>query len=512
MRNAWLVGAGILMSRLAGLVRLRVFAHFFGLRSEAADAFSAAFRVPNLLQNLFGEGALSGSFIPVYASLIARGEHDEADRLARAVASLLALAMAVLVALGIACAPWLVAVVAPGFEGQQRDLTTLLVRVLFPGMGLLVLSAWCLGVLNSHQKFLLSYAAPVVWNAAMIVALLVWGPGSTSARMAVVLAWGAVVGSALQMAVQLPVVARHVRLRPTWDTASRHVRSVAANFAPVLVGRGVVQISAYVDTMIASLLPTGAVTGLFNAQMLYTLPVSLFGMSMAASELPAMAGAADLEGQDVVRRRLEAALHRVAVFVVPSAAAFLAFGDLIAAALLQTGRFTAADADLVWGILAGSAVGLLPSTFGRLYATTAYAMRDTKAPLRFAIVRVALATLLGYTCAIVVPRAMGVPAIWGAAGLTFGSGLAAWVELRLLRRALARQIGPTRLAQGQLARLCAAALGAALGAWAIRWTLAPAHPVVSAAVILLPFGAAYLGLAAALGAGDIRSLIGRRGR
>src|SRR6185436_8162251 len=214
--GAVLVAAGILASRLAGLVRLQVFAHYFGLQSDAADAFNAAFRIPNLLQNLFGEGALSASFIPVYALLLGRGDAREADRVAGAVGALLAFTTAVLVALGVAAAPVLIAVIAPGFSGDKRELTILLVRVLFPGAGLLVLSAWCLGVLNSHRRFLLSYAAPVMWNAAMIATLVAFGGATPLPRLAVLLAWGSVAGSALQFAVQLPVVLRVAPDAMTW--------------------------------------------------------------------------------------------------------------------------------------------------------------------------------------------------------------------------------------------------------------------------------------------------------
>src|SRR2546427_5587286 len=132
---AVLVAAGILCSRLTGLVRQRVFAHYFGLQSDSADAFMAAFRIPNFLQNLFGEGALSASFIPVYAALLARGDRQEATRVAGAVAALLALVTAVLVLLGVLFTPLLIALVAPGFTGAQRGLTISLVRILFPGAG-----------------------------------------------------------------------------------------------------------------------------------------------------------------------------------------------------------------------------------------------------------------------------------------------------------------------------------------------------------------------------------------
>jgi len=263
---ASLVAAGMLTRRIAGLVRERAFAHYLG-NSPAADAFRAAFRIPNFLQNLFGEGALSASFIPVYSALIARGERREADRVAGAVATLLWLIVAVIVLVGVVATPVLISLIT-NFSGAKRELTIQIVRILFPGAGLLVLSAWCLGVLNSHYKFLLSYTAPVLWNAAMIVTLLLYG-GSDLPRLAIILAWGSVLGSALQLAVQVPTVfAVAPHLRVTLDIASGHVRTVVKNFLPALFSRGVVQLSAYIDTFIASFpqLGTGAVTGLTNAQ------------------------------------------------------------------------------------------------------------------------------------------------------------------------------------------------------------------------------------------------------
>src|SRR6185503_1532467 len=155
-RSAFLVGAGILISRIVVLVRQRVFAHYFGT-SAAGDAFSAAFRIPNFLQNIFGEGALSASFIPVYAKLLAHDDEKEAAHVAKAVLGILALAIALIVLAGVLTTPYLISGIAPGFKGETRELTIRLVRILFPGAGLLVLSAWCLGVLNSHHRFFISY-------------------------------------------------------------------------------------------------------------------------------------------------------------------------------------------------------------------------------------------------------------------------------------------------------------------------------------------------------------------
>ena len=478
-------------------MRQRVFAYYFGLGVEA-DAFLAAFRIPNFLQNLFGEGALSASFIPVYASLVARGARREADRVAGAVASLLALVVTAFVLAGVLATPLLIDAIAPGFDGAKRELTIRIVRVLFPGAGLLVLSAWCLGVLNSHGRFLLSYTAPVVWNAAMIATLVAAGGRTTLPRLAVLLAWGSVAGSALMLAVQLPSVVRVApQLGFALDLVSEDVRSVVRNFVPVFVSRGAVQVSAYVDTLLASLLPTGAVAGLLNAQLLYLLPVSLFGMSVSAAELPAMAGAAavDPSGAAALRNRLDAGLRQIAFFVVPSAMAFLALGDIVAGAVLQTGRFRREESVYVWAILAGSAVGLLASTLGRLYSSAYYALRDTRTPLGYAIVRVVLTTLLGYVCAIPLPRWLGVPPVWGAAGLTASAGVAGWVEMLLLRGTLNRRIGRTGLSSDFVLRMWTAALGGAIVAWAIKLSIPTLHPVLTAALILPPFGVVFFAAA-----------------
>ena len=290
-RAALLVAAGILLSRIFGLIRQRFLGHYLGL-GDSADAFNAAFKIPNFLQNLFGEGVLSASFIPVYARLLAEGDEREARRVAGAVAGLLAVTTAIIVVLGVLATPWLIAVIAPGFSGDKRALTITLVRVFFPGAGVLVLSAWCLGVLNSHRRFFISYTAPIFWNLAIIATLIAFGRSRTQSSLAIDAAWGSLAGSVLQLLVQLPTVLKLVgRVRPSLDVAAANVRTVIRNFVPVFVGRGVVQISGYVDVVLASLLPAGAVAGLTTAQTLYVLPVSLFGMSVSAAELPAMSSA-----------------------------------------------------------------------------------------------------------------------------------------------------------------------------------------------------------------------------
>jgi len=509
-RSAFMVGTGILISRIIGVIRQRVFAYYFG-KSAAADAFNAAFRIPNFLQNVFGEGALSASFIPVYANLLARHDEKEATRVASAVFTLLALVTSVIVLAGVFSAPFLTSVIAFGFEGDRRALVIRLVRILFPGAGLLVLSAWCLGVLNSHRKFFLSYTAPVVWNLAIIFSLVMFGRhsghldeiqmGRFQFQLAEIVAWGSVVGSALQFAVQLPTVFWLVRkLRPVLDTVSPHVREVIRNFFPVFISRGVVQISAFIDVTLASLLPTGAVAAITYAQSLYTLPVSLFGMSVSAAELPAMSSAIGTSEQvaEELRHRLDSGLNRIAFFIVPSAMAMLALGDVMTAVLYQTGEFRRDATVYVWGILAGSTIGLLASTLGRLYASTYYALHDTRTPLRYAVIRVTLTAVLGYLCAIPLPPLLGLDSKWGAAGLTASAGVAGWIEFALLRRTLNRRIGRTGLSLGYVTKLwLAAAVGAGVG-WGIKLAIGERHPVIVAALVLVPYGLVYFAIAAVL--------------
>ncbi|HEX8353555.1 MAG TPA: murein biosynthesis integral membrane protein MurJ, partial [Pyrinomonadaceae bacterium] len=529
-RGAFLVGAGILLSRVVGVVRQRVFAYFLG-NSDAADAFNAAFRIPNFLQNVFGEGALSASFIPVYAGLLAPDEgeeeaarvarEEEADRVAWAVFTLLALVVSVLVLVGVLASPLLINGIAMGFEGEKRELTERLVRIFFPGAGLLVLSAWCLGVLNSHRRFFLSYTAPVVWNVAQIAALAwagwptrrtppenleVWG------HVAAFAAWGSVVGSALQFAVQLPTVLMLLRrARLALGLANSHVRTVLKNFVPVFVSRGVVQISAFVDAWLASWLGTGAVAALGYAQSLYTLPVSLFGISVSAAELPEMSSARGEQSEvaETLRGRLTAGLRRVALFIVPSAVALLTLGDVMVGALYQTGNFGRDETVYVWAVLAGSSVGLLPSTFGRLYSSTFYALHDTRTPLRFAVLHVALATVLGYLFALPLPPLLGVEPRWGAVGLTLSAGLAGWAELLLLRRRLNARIGRTGVPVSFASKLWVSAALSAAVAWGLRLLLGDLHPIILAALVLTPYGLLYFALTSLWAVPESRAVVGR---
>ncbi len=481
-RGSTMVAAGILASRTMGFVRLRVFGYFFGA-GPVAEAFNTAFRIPNVMQNLLGEGVLSASFIPVHARLLAEGRREEAGRVAGAVLGLLAVSAGIVSVLGVVLAGPLTSLIAPGFVGAKRELTVQLMQVLTPGIGLLVLSAWCLGVLNSHRRFFLSYVAPVIWNLAQIVAVVaaawfVLDPplqvaGATPSqleRLAMAMAVGALVGGLAQLLVQVPAVLRlEPDLRPSLQRSLPGVREVLRNAGPVVAGRGVVQLATYVDVLLASLLATGAVSLLAYAQQLYLLPVSLFGMSVAAAELPDLSA---MDRNDVTRltHRIDDGLSRVVFWVVGSALVYLVVGDYLVGLLFRTGAFDADVQMAVWLVLGMFSLGLVATTSSRLLQSLLYGIGDTRNPAIVSVLRVGVSIVIGtvlmlqfdrfgivdgeivlldpgslpaFTPVDAALRGAGTdqPLRLGAVGLALAAGIGAWVEWRRLRTIVGRETG-----------------------------------------------------------------------
>jgi putative peptidoglycan lipid II flippase len=413
--GAFAVSIGVFGSRVLGFIRESVFAHYFG-NSDAADAFRASLKIPNLLQNLFGEGVLSASFIPVYTRLRSEGREEEASIAARSVLLLLCLLSSLVAVIGIATAPLLVSVITPGFTGEKRELTILLTRILFPGTALLVISAWCLGVQNSHRKFLLSYSAPILWNIAIICSLFLCS-GSVS-----LVAWGVVAGSTLQLLVQLPLSLRLLgRLLGRVEIAGSYVSQVLRNFAPVLLSRGVVQISAFVDSIIASLISAGSLAVLSYAQVLYLLPISLFGVSVSAAELPELS---ENRSSELLLKRLQTAAQRILVFVFPSTAAFILIGDRVIASVFQSGQFQGEDTFRVWQALALLSIALPAVTLSRLFNSFFYSQNRAGELLKISLIRVACSGTLGALLAITFEC--------GLNGLCAAAALAGYLELFLL--------------------------------------------------------------------------------
>jgi len=492
-RHAARVAAGILVTRVLGYVRERVFAHYFG-NGAAADAFRAALRIPNALRNLLGEGTLSASFIPVYAALNERADKRAARALAGAVLGLLLLATGILAVIGIAFAPTVTAIVAQGFDASRRELTTILVRILFPMTGLMVVSAWCLGILNTHRRFFLPYAAPALWNVAGIAAMMgaaAWlsgrglAPDQQLYRMSLALAWGTVVGSVLQIAIQLPSCWRLLGGIPLRvSLAVEGVRDVVVAWAPLVVGAGVAQLSGLVDTFLGSYTGEGGLASLAYAQLVQQLPVSLFGVAVTAVSLPELARDAVGDAPAAqLRARIAIAFRRITFFVIPSAFAFTALGPQIVGALYQTGRFDADDTMLVGGVLAAYGIGLLGASTVRLFASGFYALRDTRTPVRIAITSLLISALLSW---FFMRR-------FGPAGIALGSSIGQSFNTVLHLYDLDKRIGTIlqrtdwRILGGVVvAGLIAALLGVVGARLVADW-----RPIPLGIVVLGIFGVAY---------------------
>lgn len=531
------VAAGILASRLVGFLRERAVAYYFGI-GPFADVFRAALRAPNLLQNLLGEGTLSASFIPIYVRLLEEGRPREAGRFAGAVLGLLAAVAAAAVLVGILLARPLVALLTPGFTADaaavaageaavdRYALAVTAVRIIFPMTGLLVLSAWALGVLNSHRRFFLPYAAPVLWSSAIIASLVLGarslgGGGTVSAirlpDLLVAACFGALAGGLLQLAVQLPLVFRLMRgFRLSASPRVPGVRDALAAFGPVVAGRGVVQVAGYLDLVLASLLTAGAVAALGPGQYLYMLPVSLFGMSVAAAELPELSRAGAGPPPPEFFARLESGLRQMAFFTVPTAAGYLAFGFLVVGTLYRTGRFGAEETWLVYLVLAGYSLGLPATASSRLLQNAFYALRDTRTPARIAVLRVVLSAavavpLMLWLDRFPVPRPAGAGGklFLGAVGLSLGSAVGAWTELGRLRAVLGRRLPGFALPLGAAAPMAGLAAGAAVPAAALWLLLPPLHPAATGGLVVSLYAAAYLGLARLVGRAELTAWLGR---
>jgi putative peptidoglycan lipid II flippase len=504
-RSAAVVGVAVLLSRLVGLVRQRVFAHFFG-DSWIADAFTAALRVPNITQNLLGEGTLSASMIPIYARALGRGDKEGARRFVQAVLGLLLLAAMTLSALGFVFAAPITRVIVPGFSGEKLTLAIQLVRIFFPMTGLLALSAWTLGILNSHRRYFLPYAAPMIWSLSQIIALLAGSRYQRGAQLALVLGYGALAGAALQLLVQLPEVRRLLvglggSLRPTADWKRPDVRQSVRAFGPVVLGRGIVQISAFFDTLLASLLGTGANAALGYVQTIYLLPVSLFGVGAAAAALPEMAretGGGDPQAvQQALRVRLAESLIRVGFTTVPTTVAFVLLPEQPVGALFQTGRFDAAATAYVAPALAVASIALFANASVRVLSSAFYALGDTASPARFAFVRVVLSVPLSY----VLMQRLGV------VGICAGASAGGWVEAFFMAVSARRRLGGLPLSFGRLGKILVASGVAGAAAVAAR-SLTSGWPLLLEAFLTLGvFGLVYAAACAALKVPELAELL-----
>ncbi len=512
-RSAALVTAGILLSRVAGVVRQRVQAHYFGT-GPYADVLTAAFRLGNITQNLLGEGTLSATFIPIYAKLRAEGRTSEARQFALAAFGLLIVVTSVASVFGALLAPWLSFALVAGFDEARQEAAVPLLRILFPMTGLVVLSAWALGVLNAHRQFFLPYAAPVLWSLAQIAGMVAAGSFllATGATLAAALAWSALVGAALQLVVLLPAARRNLGgLAPTWDLKNEHLRESVRRLPGAIAGRGVIQISGLIDTQLVSYLAAGDLAVFGYAQTIYLLPMALLGTGEAAATLPDLAR--DTAEQDAEKRnrafreRVGQSLGRLTSLSVPASFALMVVGRDLTAVLVQTGKFSADATERVGALLVAYGFSLLANAAGRVLITASYALGDTRTPVRFAVYRVVVSALI----ALALMKPLGV------LGVVIGAVVAGWVETIALGLRIQKNVGGLGLHHVKFWRAFAAGALSAAAGFGMR-TFLPAA-IADANVLTLPvgpllnlaaFGVTFLLVAPAFGVADVRSLLRRR--
>ena len=516
-----LIASGILLSRLSGLAREMVAGRVIG-NNGPADALVAALRIPNLLQNLLGEGVLSASFVPVYSELL--DDHDrkrEASRVASAVGTALMLVTGLAMLILVLAARPITRLLAWGLTGDNFELAVEFTRITVIGIGFLVMSAWCLGVLNSHRRFFLPYVAPVVWNATQVTILTIaWQRGWSIASASRGVAIGVTIGGLLQLLVQLPaVLAIAPGLRLQLDRRNPKVREVRQRFGPALLGRGAIQLNAYLDLLLASFLAAGGLSALFKAQMLYTLPISLFAMSVAASELPELSR---LKGDpSEIAARANLAMGRIAFWMCGSALVLVTAGEPLVGILFQGGAFSTADTSLVWLILAAYSVALPAAGLSRMFQNAAFALGDTRTPARMATFRVMTAAVIGLIIMFpldrVVITATGLENVadafgfagplddllrsndsvtrLGAVGLALGTAIATWAEVINLSRAMRPALPELRTPRQFLMPLLAVAAPAFAVASALKLLTNGAPNVIELAVCAGGGGATFVVLA-----------------
>ena len=530
-RAALVVGSGILISRASGIIREIVLSWWLGATTIAAEAFAFALGVPKILQNLLGEGALSASFIPVYSRVVDT-DPRAARRLAGAVFGLLATLVASLVLVLMLAAEPIVTVIARGAPEDRVDLIVELLRTMAPGIGFIVFAAWCLGILNAHRDFFLSYVAPVLWNASIVAAVIIWaGQTDDLASIARAASWGVFIGGVAQFVVQLPRVLRIAGpITPSVDRNSPEVREVLRRFAPGVAGRGVVTLSTFTDLALSSFLAVGAFAVLTKAQTLYLMPISVFAISITAADLPELSR--EVGDNSAATDRVRRAVDRVALFLVFSSIAFVVAGRSIVGALFERGQFDGDDTVAVWLTLAVMSFGLLASGLSRIFQNASFAKGDVAGPARIALVRLLTAAIVGLILMLPADRYQIVDGLivkagnvgfgpleeaardienshrLGAVGLASGGALAAWLEFALLRRRLSQTSSRLGLTY-TLGRLIPAAVAAGATAAALSWLAGDLHPLIAAPLVVGVPGVIYLLIAKRLGNETARVLIER---
>ena len=428
---AGVIGAATLLSRILGFLRDMVLARLFGA-GASADAFFVAYRIPNLLRELFAEGSMSAAFIPVFSEYLAKRNKRDAWELASAAFTTLLTVLTGVCLLGVLAAPWLVPLIAPGFGGdaEKLALTTLLTRIMFPYLLFIGLAALAMGVLNSIRSFAAPAFSPVIFNIAIIASAFLLAPLFEQPILAV--AVGVVIGGFAQFLIQLPLLKR-AELLFGWrfDFAHDGVRRIGWLMAPALLGLSVTQINILVSTILASYFPGGP-TYLFYGMRLIHFPLGVFGVALATALLPSLAMQAAKGDLDALRGTLGFGLRLIFFVIFPAMVGIILLRLPIVHLFFEHGRFTAMDTQGTAMAVLAYAVGLWAFAGVRIVVSAFYSLQDTRTPVMVAAV--ALSANIALSLVLMGPLKH--------AGLALATSVSAILNMVALVILLDRRLGP----------------------------------------------------------------------
>jgi putative peptidoglycan lipid II flippase len=431
-KAAGIVGAATMVSRVFGLLRDTVIAAIFGA-NWMTDAFWVAFRIPNMLRRLLGEGSLTVSFVPVFTEYLQKKTRDQTLELASNAFTVLSIILAVVSVLGILLSPLIVGLIAPGFisNPEQFALAVFLNRLMFPYIFFIALVALCMGILNSFRHFTAPALSPVMLNIAMIAAALTLR--SFFAEPITALALGVLAGGALQLAMQWPFLLKYgVKLKFRFNLRHPGIKQIGLLMLPAIFGAGVTTINVFVGTILASLLPGGSVTYLFYADRIMELPLGIFAIAIGTAALPSFSQHVAADNMDELKSSISFSLRLMLFVTIPAMVALMALNLPIISVLFQRGAFDAQATILTAQALFCYALGLWAFSLIRVIVAVFYSLQDAKWPMKAAIIT--LIVNLAASIALMFPLKHS--------GLALANSLAAIVNVIILGIVLKKKIGP----------------------------------------------------------------------
>ncbi|MDI6755545.1 MAG: murein biosynthesis integral membrane protein MurJ [Thermodesulfobacteriota bacterium] len=449
-KAASVVGGATLLSRIFGFVRDMVVAKLFGA-GLATDAFFVAFRIPNLLRRLVGEGALTASFIPVYSEYINQKSKEEGDELVSAVFSVLTVALVILTGLGILFSPWIIKVMAYGFsqDPEKFKLTVLLTRIMFPYIFFIGLVALAMGVLNSWKHFTAPALAPVLLNISIIACALLFHEIMKEPVLS--LAFGVLLGGLAQLFFQVPFIRRKkIAVQFIFRLAHPGVRRIGLLMAPSVLGLGVTQLNVLISTFLASYLPEGSVSYLYFADRLLEFPMGIFAIAIATAVLPALSEQTARNDIQGMKETFSFSLRLVFFVTLPAMVGLIVLRVPIINLLFQRGAFSVHSAEMTAQALLYYALGLAAFAGVRIVVPAFYSLKDTKTPVKVAFL--ALLANAGFGAVLMFPLKHG--------GLALATSLAAGLNFTLLVILLRKKLG--RMGGRKILRSFLQSLGASL--------------------------------------------------